>query len=1396
MKLNFYIILFCAITGSFNYSQNLLFKSVTVEDGLSSSDANCIIQDKLGFIWIGTDNGLNRFDGAHFKVYRNNQNNPNSISDNSIWSLFEDRSGNIWVGTKGGVLNKYIPALDKFERIRLNENIYTENSITSILEDSESLIWIGTYSQGLFRYDIKTGKIINWRYDPKNINGLSNNYISSLLQDEVGFIWISTYNGLNRLNPKNTSIGFDIFFSSESNQNSISNNLVWRISQSTVNKNLLWIGTANGLCTYELDKNKFSRIAIKPDYPLQFSNSFASVAEQNINGKDVLWAATYGGLFKLDLNSKQTEQFIYDKKNSSGLLGNQIDQLLLDRSGVLWIATEKGVNYHSLKTQKFNSVYLKNIGNPLFQELYGADIKSIVAFGKDEFYLAASEALFYLKINRDQTSIKKFEELNNLNLWSLEKGNKDDLWIGTYGNGLIHFNLKTQKKEFIKIESPTFKTSAINYIKALHLSKNGLLWIGFWGGGLASLNTQTSEYKFWIKKDNEKNSLSFNDVWALHEDRFGRLWIGTNGGGLNLFLPNKNGEFLSWKFEEQNNNSLVSNSILTITEISTSKENETELIIGTENGLSNVTVTNRSSNIFDVTLNFNNYLDAKDLVNKSLGALLEDNNEYLWISGNTGIYRFNPKDNSHSNFGYADGIFSNIFNSNSFAKSENGLMIFGSAKGPVIFNPDEIKLSEYRPNIVFTDFKVFDSSIEPNEDASIKTNIALAKEIKLSYSENVFSFQFAALDFNSSKSIQYAYKMEGFDKNWNFIGNRKFATYTNLNSGTYKFKVKATNSDGVWNDNPIEILVIVNSPWWRTVWAYIAYLVLILTGLFFIRKVELNKTKLQNELRFREIEAEKLRDIEKIKSKFFANLSHEFRTPLMLIKGPVEQLLNGKNKNPAEQVRLIQRNSEKLQKLIDQLLELTQLESSAIPLRASEENLIVLLRGIVFSFTSLAEKKKITLNFKSNLDEIFIWVDKDKLEKILNNILSNAFKFTPENGTILVSVLKENENKNEFISISIKDSGIGIPKEKLENVFDRFFQVDDSSRKEYSGSGIGLSLVRELADLHRWNINVTSEIGVGTEFVIIIPAFEDYLDANQKITEENNSIKTIVNDEKKELVSDDINSKKISGLAINGFPESNLNDKKKTILIVEDSVDVQIYLKEILKEEYNIIIAENGVKGLDSALQFLPDLIISDVMMPKMDGIEFCSHIKSDWQTSHIPVILLTAKASSENKIEGLETGADDYVTKPFSFRELSTRIKNLLDQREKLKQKFGKNVNYKPEDITPNKADQEFLQKATIIIEKNISEPEFGSDQFAQEMFLSRSQLHRKISAITGQSTGEFIRTIRLKKAAGLILEKQFSVTQIALEVGFYSPSHFTKAFKQLFGCLPSEFINRSNSL
>ena len=1390
------IIFLVVIVVSTHFPQNEIFKSYTVEDGLSSSDINCIFQDKSGFIWIGTDNGLNRFDGSEFKIFRNKQKNQNSISDNSVWSLFEDRNGNIWIGTKGGILNKYSPASEKFEHIKLSDNKLSENSITAILEDNDGLIWIGTYSQGLFRYEPATGKIKNWNYDPANKNGLSNNYVTSLLQDVDGFIWISTYNGLNKLNPTKLNDGFDLFFANESDKYSLCNNLVWRINQSTINKNLLWIGTSNGLCSFDITKQKFSRLSIPAKYPSQFSNSFASISEQNVDGKNILWAASYGGLFRIDLSNNISQQFVSDKKNSNGFLGNQIDQLLIDRSGVLWIGTDKGLNYLSLRAQKFNSIFSKNINSPLYQELLNSDIKFIVNGTENDYYIAASEGLYQLKLKNQESELTKFNQLNNFNLWSIETGLNNDLWIGTYGNGLIHFDLSNEKLQLIKIESPTFKTSAFNYIKALHLNNNGKLWIGFWGGGLALYDIKTNDYKIWIKEEADIKSIGHNDVWALHEDNLGRLWIGTNGGGLNLYVPKNNGEFNNWKFDADNSNSLINNSILSINEIKTDDKSKTVFLIGTENGLSELTIKNDKSDKYKMHLEFNNFNNAESLSDKSINAVTDDDNGYLWISSNSGLMRFNPKTSSAVIFGSSDGLNSNIFNSGAFCKSKNGIIIFGSAKGPVIFNPAEIILSKYQPKIIFTDFQIFNKSVIPDESSPLKVNITSAREINLSYDQNTFTFKFSSTDYNTSDLIQFKYKLEGFDADWINSNSNRTANYTNINPGSYRFIVIGTNSDGIWSEQEASVSLLISPPYWRTIWAYLLYVALIALGLYVIRKFEMSRTKLRNELRLKELETAKIREIEIMKSRFFTNLSHEFRTPLMLIKGPVERLLNGKDVNQSEQIKLIQRNSEKLQNLIDQLLELSQLEAASIQLKAKKENLVSIVRGILFSFSALAERKNITLSFNSVKEEITAWIDRDKMEKILNNILSNAFKFTPDNGKIKFEIVNTTIDYIDYTTVTITDTGIGIPAEKIDKIFDRFYQVDDSSKRAYSGSGIGLSLVKELVDLHQWKIFVQSKLGSGTEFILQIPLDENYLSDFQKVLDINKSNEVNISELSDENIVD-ITESKIDEVKKIDLPINKKSEKQKkpAILIVEDSEDVRIYLNDILKDEYNLILSENGEAGLKTALESLPDLIISDVMMPIMDGIEFCKKIKSDWRTAHIPVVLLTAKASTESKIVGLETGADDYITKPFSFRELTVRIKNLLQQRKQLREKFGKDVVFKPENITPNKADQEFLMNAINIVEKNISNYDFDSDELAKQIFLSRSQLHRKIQSISGQSTGEFIRTIRLKKAAGLILEKTFSLTQIALEVGFNSPSHFTKAFKQMFECLPSEFINRSNS-
>ncbi len=859
------------------------------------------------------------------------------------------------------------------------------------------------------------------------------------------------------------------------------------------------------------------------------------------------------------------------------------------------------------------------------------------------------------------------------------------------------------------------------------------------------------------------------------------------------------GSFSDGQTSKDKSKKLSSNSIYAICESKFGKHSDdfklTILWVGTSNGLNKITLNNSAdqSNLDAIVSEISIYNSQNGLTDNSVKSILEDENGNLWIGTNSGISFFDVEKKTFINYSTSDGLIGNEFNSNAVLSSDDGLMYFGSVEGLNVFNPDEIVQSKYFPPVVFTDFQILNQPVSISESSPLKESIQTAKEIILSHEDNVFSFQFSALDYSSPQSIQYAYKMEGFDDDWINSGNRRFITYTNLNQGSYIFKVKATNSDGVWSENYKSISVIINPPWWRTSWAYVAYVLLIISGLFAARRIEMNRSRLRNELKMREFEAKKQRELENIKSRFFANLSHEFRTPLTLIRGPVEELISGTAaENQQEYFQLIQRNSEKLQELIDQLLELTQLENAAIPLKATQENLVNLLRGVFYSFDSLAKEKTITISFSADREKLICWVDRDKLEKIINNLLSNAFKFTPAKGEISVSINHQSFDGNEFAIVKVADTGIGIPQDKLKNIFDRFYQVDDSTRKKYGGSGIGLALVKELVDLHKWIIDVKSEIGKGTEFYLKIPLSESYLSEKEKVYEQASDESKKVSDTITEAYSDEDRFEKEIEQEIT--EKQKLLDAKPLILVVEDSEDVRSYLTGLLKSDYQLKEAVDGEDGIKKAADLMPDLIISDVMMPSMDGFEFCKKIKTDWQTSHIPVILLTAKASRESKIEGLETGADAYLTKPFSSKELLVQVKNLLEQRRNLREKFSKEIKVEPASITVNSLDNEFLKKAFDITEKNIPNTEFNSEAFAKGMFVSRSQLHRKLLAITGQAPGEFVRSFRLKKATELILEKRLSITQIAFEVGFSSPSHFTKAFRHQFNCLPTEFTGQTN--
>lgn len=1368
------------------FAQPLHFKYLTTEHGLSNNIVYDLVQDRTGFLWFATEDGLNRYDGYSFKTFRYDPSNENSISDNSIWALREDSKGNIWIGTRNGWLNCYDPVKNIFRKWRIRSEQFETNAITFLLEDNRNNIWIGTYRGGLYRFNTITEKIEHWYHTPGDVNSLSNNYVSSLLEDKNGDIWISTYNGLNKFIPGTSKDKFERYFFNPKNPDSITDNIVWYLTQSSLNSSLIWIGTANGLSSYNIHLNKFSRYEIPNKQNLQFGTGAGSVIEEIVSGDTILWIDSYAGLLKMNHTRQTFERFTLQKEKDGSLSSNQIHRILKDRSGTLWIASLSGINYSSVHNLKFNNVKRENglIINP--SALNGISIKTVINGPGKIIWCGTEDGLYYSEFKQGQIVFRKHKQTIGLNIWSLTSDNENNLWIGTYGSGLYKLDLKTNRLIKINPNETILISPAHQFNKAVYVDYDSSIWIGYWGVGLAHYSSKDKIYKNWLKNYDIPHSISYDDVWSIYRDNKGRLWIGTNGGGLNLF-DEKNEKFYQFNSETSLiNNSCIFDIIESTVKQQSKNTSQTILWAGTDNGLYRIEVgtsENFQELLKDVVIK--NYSIKDGLSDNSIKSIEEDSNGNLWLGTSSGISIFNAASQEFKNFNKADGVLDGDINPSASTTTADDIIFMGSTSGLNYFYPEGIKLSSTNPPLVITDFQIFNLSVTPGKNSVLESNILFTDEVELSYSQNVFSLEFASLDFISPASIRYAYKMDGFDEDWIESGTRRFVTYTNLNPGQYLFQVKSTNRDGVWNKNSTKLRIIVIPPWWQTSWAIALYTLIIILGIWGIIKFQSYRTRLQHELKLQEFEAHHLREIESMKSRFFANLSHEFRTPLTMIKGPLEQLISGRIKeNLLHYYKIILNNTEKLQALIEQLLELSRLDVESIPVNKQRQELISLLKTLTYSFIPLAEQKFISLTFESDIERFDTFIDRDKLEKIINNLLSNAFKFTSSGGRIQVKLFFDDSDENSKVIIEIYDNGIGIPEEHRSKIFDRFYQVESSYKNNSSGSGIGLALVKELVNLLSWDISVTSKENEGTIFRLKIPVETISNSQTGQDVETQSNISTMQkqkpeSDEQADFLSE----------------ESGTDKNKPTVLIVEDSTDTRNFIVDLLNQDYNTLSAPAGAEGIELALKNIPDLIVSDIMMPGMDGIEFCRRIKTDWRTSHIPVILLTAKATDESKLEGLETGADDYILKPFNYEELAIRIKNLIDQRKHLHEKFSKDINLQPKMITGNIVDEEFMNRVIDSTQKNLGNNNFNSEFLAEELFISKRQLHRKLLAITGQGPGEFIRIMRLKKAAKMLLEKKLSVTQIAYEVGFESPAQFSRAFKKQFDVLPSEFNKIKNN-
>ncbi len=1071
-KSQFIIFIAILISSGYSYAQNIQFGKITVEDGLSNSYVNCLIQDRTGFIWFGTDDGLNRYDGYEIKVYRNNPDDSSSISDNIIWTLFEDRSGFLWIGTKGGKLNRYDPFNDTFTHWDLDSD-QTEKNITFITEDSDSLIWIGTYRHGIYRFNQFQNKFDHWQNTPDDRNVLSSNFILSILEDDYSNIWIATYNGLDKFNPDSLQRPFTQIFKDSQSQSNLFKGPIWYLGKSTFNNNSLWIGKLDGLVKFNPANLEYSQIRLPVNTELQFSNSVSSVVEEDFFGEKILWIGTYGGLVRHNLTSGTNERIVQSEINPSGLLSSTIHDLIIDKSGVIWIATDNGVNYYSPKRSKFNFQFSLTDSFAELQNLQNKNIRAIARI-KDLLWFGTEKGLFGFDNGTGNAFISQNKELQSLNIWSLFGGNSDNLWIGTYGQGLKELDIKTNWLKSWDVENPAFNPSAYNYVKTILLDDSGTLWIGFWGGGLARLNPSNKNIVHWRNETDNPSSLSFNDVWAIFQDSKGRIWIGTNGGGLNLFNSSVQNTFIHFKNIKNDELSLSSNNIYTICESITGNKlkDQTILWIGTANGLNKFTIKNvpESQNDSELNVEISYYTVDDGLHDNSVESILEDENGNLWIGTSSGISFFNVEDETFTNFGLADGLNGSSFNSSASVKTKENMLLFGSITGLNYCDPERTQQSTYSPPVVITDFQIFNQPVNSLNKSTFKQSIVFTKKIFLSYNQNDFSFEFTSLDYNAPELNLYAYMLEGFDEEWIISGNRRFVTYTNLDPGEYIFRVKATNSDGLWNEDGTMVAIIINPPFWATWWAYTFYFISLIGVLYFIRYTELKRRKRKEEEKLRrEREEARLREAElkainvdqekeiekqKIRNRIAQDLHDEIGSNLSSISLMSELIQNDEkiNQEASEKIKRIHKVAKGSTQAIRDIVWLTNPSSDSL------KDLISKMKEVA---DNTLGKFNLKFDYPKDVSEINLLPETKRniffiYKEALNNIIKHAeaksvdIKFNIVNGSIHLAI----KDDGKGFSSAVSGSGNG-----LKNIKSRAKEINAELKFESSpGKGTLLEL--------------------------------------------------------------------------------------------------------------------------------------------------------------------------------------------------------------------------------------------------------------------------------------------------------------------------------------------------
>lgn len=1364
----------------FTISQNLGFGQsdsailFTVVNGFSQNNVISITQDHYGFMWFATRNGLNLFDGIQFKVFQNEILNDKSLSNSTITALFEDKLNNLWVGTYKG-LNKFDRKKQEFKRFY---NIINDNStlaasyVSALCDDKSGNLLVGTFGGGLNVFNSKDEILYHFRQFTTGQFNLSNDFVTCLLRDKKDRVWVGTRHGLNLFDSKLYPVSQ--FFCDKVNDKSIGNDYITAITQDL--NGIIWIATTKmGLYKVVEDSNgNFSFIKVeffKIKAPFYESIQILSLM---VDPNNNLWIGTENaGLFIY--NSLTDKSQHYEKKpfEEFALKSNSIYSIYKSVDNIIWIGTyDQGVckydpnRLHIKRYYQNPSAY--NVLNNNNVKAFAVDNESLW-IGTDGGGLSNIS----LQTHKHTTYLASYANnaLKSNAIMCLLRDNKHNLWIGSWNGGIY---VKKSGQPFFKQYSQCITSNGpvkIQSVTALLQDRNNKIWAANFESGLMYYNESLDSFVQFEPNNKPFSDLLTANIYSIYQTSDGCIWLGTQQGAYCVTINGDKNSVVFYDHNISDKNSISSSYILSFVE-----DNNKALWIGTFGG---------GVNKIDLkTRKIESFTTDNGLSNNVIRCMLKDDFGNIWISTDRGITRLDPKTNSFKSMVNDVVEAAGEFQGSAGIRDREGNIYFGSNNGFLCFNPNTIQINKNIPKVYITGFKLFNKDVAIDKDDSpLKEDIRYSKSLTLNYNQTVFTLEFAALSYTESNRNQYAYMLEGFDKTWNFIGHNNSATYTNLNPGTYLFKVKGSNNDGVWSSEPCVLEIKIRPAPWATWWAKLLYIIVAVFIIRYLLRFYNMRSSEKELLRLERIRFRNEEELNQKKIQFFTNISHEIRTPLSLIISPIEKLKNDARlpQELQEVVNFAYLNSRRLYRLINELLDFRKIDNQKLKLQLSKGDVIAILKEIVSVYNYSAKTRNIQLLFVTEYSSFEMWFDANKLEKIIHNLLSNALKFTPDNGEIC---LKFNIDVNQsFAFISVEDNGIGIENEHIEMIFDRFYQIENHATKKVgAGTGIGLALSRELAIIHKGDISVTSMPNVSTVFTLELPIDISCYDTVD-----------FVNQSAKDICDNKIDDEYV----INESEKNNaltFSKNKPVLLLVEDNVDVRTYLKSDLKEKFNIVEAENGQVALELVKSENPILIISDVMMPVMDGYELCKSIKNNIETCHIPFILLTAKVDEDDNITGLQIGADAYMSKPFSIRILVATIDNLIERRRQIYKVFSQEAVILPSSVTSNKLDEDFLNRVIEYIHSNITEPELGVESLAAYMNMSRSQIYRKVKAITNMSANEFIRLLRLKKSLKLLEDGKHTISEVSYLVGFNAPSYFASCFKEQFGKTPTEVLSKRN--